>query len=68
MVSRQGLCEWLCSLCTAQRGLAKEMSEMGPEIHPHIPLSKPFTLVGACICLKERTAFSHLSAQRGTFS
>lgn len=67
MVGRTGCHEWLCSLCTAERGLAKEMNGVGPETQPHIPRTQAFTLRRGCVCLEERTAFSNLPAQRGPF-
>lgn len=67
MVDRQGRHEWSCSLCTAERDLAKEMSGMGPETQPHIPLAKSFTPERGCVCPEERTYFSNLPAQKDTF-
>lgn len=66
-MSRQGHGEWLCSMSIAQRGLAKEMSRMGPETLPHTPLAKSSTLVRSCVCLEQRTDSSDLSAQKDTF-
>ena len=57
MVVRQGRHGWLCSVCTAQRSLAKEVSGTRLETQPHIPLARPSSRVMNCVCLEVKNSF-----------